>query len=364
MKKFTCPYCYGTHTIKTCDMKCSYNVPGKSDTCYGTVVKDNNKYIPDKNKESCMKCTQARKMIFCPVHGNEIPLKCTQIDGVPIALIGAKASGKSNYIAVLVREIRGKMCAAFSCSLDTTSNQETEDTYRRYYEGPLSKNEVVDATDKNRSVPPLIYPLTFNKSKKSVLLTFYDTAGENFNSNDSMDRMNQYIPNSKGIILLLDPLQVPDIRKKLAGKMTLPAQNAEATTILNRVVNVIRNIKNMGPNQKIDIPIALAFTKIDALEQFGIINPNDCLARESDHLSRGMYVKMEHDSTQFEMETILGQYVGTEMLAMLDNFKNWSIFGLSSLGSIPSDQGKIVAGDIKPRRVLDPLLWILAERDL
>lgn len=362
MKKFTCPYCYGEHTVKTCEMRCSYNVRGTKDTCYKGIVKDAKGNIPDKYKESCMKCTHARKSLFCPVHGNEIPMDCTHTDGAPIALIGAKASGKSNYIAVLIREIRNKMPMPYSCTLNTTANQETVDTYRDVYEYPLTNKRVVDATNTMDVVPPLIYPLAFNKTKKNVLLTFYDTAGENLDKSDRMDVMNQYIPNSKGIILLLDPLQVPAIRDQLVGKMKLPAQNSDTSEILSRVVSIIRNIKNLKPNQNIDIPIALAFTKIDALEQFGIIGPGDCLARESEHITRGAYVLSEHESTKYEMEGILGQYVGNEVLAMLENFKSWAIFGLSALGSIPDDKNNITAGDIRPRRVLDPLLWILAER--
>ncbi len=262
MKKFTCPYCYGEHTIKTCDIKCTYNVPGSNATCYKGVPKDSKNCIADKYKESCVnKCTHARKEIYCPVHGNEIPRDCTLTDGAPIALIGAKASGKSNYIAVLIRELEKKMVYPFGCTLNTAANEETVTTYRDVYESPLLRHEVVDTTDKQVAVPPLIYPLSFTKTKKNVILTFYDTAGENLDNPDRMDVMNQYIPNSKGIILLLDPLQVPSIRAQLAGKMKLPAQNSDTVQILNRVVTIIRNIKNMKPGQKIDIPIALPTPK-------------------------------------------------------------------------------------------------------
>ena len=364
MKKFTCPYCYGEHTVKTCVLKCSYNAPGTKDTCYKGIVKDAQKNIPDKYKESCMKCTHARKALHCPVLGKEIPLKCAQIAAFPIALIGAKASGKSNYIAVLINEIRKHMTSPLNCSLDITANQETVDTYRDVYASPFNegKAEAVDTTDKTVAVPPLIYPLSFNKSKKNVLLTFYDTAGENLDLVDRMDVMNQYIPNSKGIILLLDPLQVPGIRAQLDGKMKLPPKFSDPVAILSRVVGIIRNVKNINPKQKIDIPIALAFTKIDALEQFGIISPTDCLARESEHLSRGAYVASEHESTKYEMEGILGQFIGKEVMEMLENFKSWSIFGLTALGSIPNEQNVITTGEVRPRRVLDPLLWILAEK--
>jgi hypothetical protein len=245
-------------------------------------------------------------------------------------------------------------------------SEESKQFYNDFYYEPLFKaGRVVEATSQD-DVPPLIFPLRFmdhkNRITKVAAMTFYDTAGENLDLVDRMDVMNQYIPNSKGIILLLDPLQVPGIRAQLDGKMKLPPKFSDPVAILSRVVGIIRNVKNINPKQKIDIPIALAFTKIDALEQFGIISPTDCLARESEHLSRGAYVASEHESTKYEMEGILGQFIGKEVMEMLENFKSWSIFGLTALGSIPNEQNVITSGEVRPRRVLDPLLWILAEK--
>ena len=51
------------------------------------------------------------------------------------------------------------------------------------------------------------------------------------------------------------------------------------------------------------------------------------------------------------------------MLYLLDNFKKWALFGTSALGfSADADKNFISPKDINPKRVLDPLLWILSER--
>lgn len=364
MNKFVCPYCYGVHNVIECGLKCSFNLPNMNVSCIGGVVKDNNGYIPQISKAKCIKCKEGGgKHYFCPVLKNangdlvqEIPFEfITAGTSLPIALIGAKASGKSNYIAVLINEIRKKMIRSFDCSFPVGANESWR-YYKDYYFRPLFEDGyVVQATDAG-VIPPLIFSLNLKKNK--VALTFYDTAGENLDSSDDMEIFNRYIPNSKGIILLLDPLQVPSIRKKLQGKMPLPEINTDVVEILSRVITNIRNSKNI--KGVIPIPIALVFTKMDALEQFDIIPPDSCLREESEHLKRGAFVLSDFENTNLEMRAVLENWLDEEVIQLMKNFSKYSIFGLSALGAIPNGS-KISSEEIKPKRVLDPWLWILAE---
>ena len=108
MKKFTCPYCYGTHDVMTSTLKCSYNVPGSTKKCITNVVKDSQGNIPNRDKPRCLRCTAARKAVYCDVVKKEIPSDFLNGQNFSVALLGAKASGKSNYIGVLVNEIKKK----------------------------------------------------------------------------------------------------------------------------------------------------------------------------------------------------------------------------------------------------------------
>ena len=364
MKKFICPYCFEKHTINTCNVKCSYSTRESKATCYKNIEKDVNGYIPKKNIASCLNCQHARKMFFCPTTGREIPAECFLGDVMPIALIGAKGSGKSNYLAVLFSEIRKKMGISYNCDFNIATTPETLDTYQYVYEEPLFHlNRTVEATDNCNFIPPLICSMRFLKRKKNAVLTFYDTSGSNLCSEERIAVMNRYIACSAGIIFMIDPLQITDIREKLDGKIKLPPKTADVSELLGNVVKIIRNVNNMKPNQKIDIPIAIAITKLDVLERFGIIGLDNCLARESAHVSRGAYVLSENDSTRRELEAILDHCIDDEMLTILQNFKRCEIFGLSALGSTPDEWNKLT-GRVNPRRVLDPFLWILSEKGL
>jgi len=361
MNKFICPYCYGEHDLRTTSMKCSFNIQGQSGmTCVGNVQKEPGGFIPQKDKVRCTKCTAAKKIYFCDVVKKEIPREFLEDpNGFSVALVGAKASGKSNYIGVLIQEIKKKMVPRFNCSLSLTTSEESKMYYDRMYYKPLYENGVVvDATNKGAAIPPLIFPLRFwekKGAKSTAVLTFYDTAGENLDRDSDMLVNTRYIPNASGIILLLDPLQVPAIREKLQGKMPLPEQNTDTVEVLSRLVENIRSVKNI--RGKIKTPLALAFTKIDALAEFDILGEDSVLREESQHLHRGVFAQPDFESVNIEIRDMLGSFLGGEIEQMLKNFETYAFFGLSSLGGIP--QGRI---DIKPCRVLDPLLWLLAQR--
>ena len=362
MKKFTCPYCYGVHNIISSGLKCSYNVPGKTDKCIANVVKDKSGWIPVKDKGRCMKCKAARKSVFCSVLNKEIPSDFLNGQNFSVALLGAKASGKSNYIGVLVNEIKKKMTSSFNCTLSLAASEESKEYYDNHYYKPLFKHgRVVDATSQD-DIPPLIFPLRFLDSKnritKVAALSFYDTAGENLDSTDQMLITNQYISNANGIILLLDPLQIPSIRKKLEGKIPLPPENTDVTEVLSRIVQNIRDVKNIKGTIK--TPLALAFTKIDALEQFDILKEDSCLREESEHLKRGVFVKTDFESVNIEIRDLLENWLDSELIQLMKNFESCAFFGVSSLGGVPNGI-KLANDSILPRRVLDPLLWLLAK---
>lgn len=361
MAKFTCPYCYGTHTLNDCGMRCSYNVAGTDITCKKGLPKSEDGWIPQIYKKQCLSCKDARKRIYCPIVEKEIPTEFLSGESLPIALIGAKASGKSNYIGVLIDEIKRKMARTFNTTLSVSCDETSKRYYDQFYKEPLySYGEVVAATDAGE-IPPMIFPLRFMDKKDrithSATLTFYDTAGENLDNETSIDICNRYIPNSKGIILLVDPLQIPGVRKQLEGRMPLPNLNSDVTDVLSRVVESIRAVKNIKSGC-INIPLALAFTKLDALEQYDILPEDSILREHSRHVDIGAFSVSEFDACHKEMCDILENWFDADLLQLVKNFSKYAYFGVSALGSVPVNN---TVTEIKPKRVLDPLLWLLAE---
>lgn len=362
MKTFTCPYCYGKHDISTSPLECSYQLKGDRKACVANMSKDASGMVIDKNRIKCMKCTAARKVVKCEVTKEEIPSDYLQNESLSIALLGAQGVGKSIYIGVLINEIKKKMTASFNCTLSMCSSERSNKDYINKYYKPLFEEDIlVQATDVGE-LKPLIFPLRFLDKKNHITnvaaLSFYDTAGENLDSTAHMVINNKYIPNADGIILLLDPLQVPAIREKLNGKIPLPQQSTDVVEVLSRVVQNIRDVKNV--KGQIKTPLALAFTKIDALEKFDILKEDSCLKEESEHLRRGVFVQSDFESVNIEMQDLLENWLDAELVQQVKQFENYAFFGLTALGNVPNSNFTL-SSKVAPRRVLDPLLWILAQ---
>ena len=359
MAKFTCPYCYGLHNLDDCKMKCSYNIAGTDKKCKKNLPKEDDEWIPQMYKRQCLSCKEARKRIYCPTVGKEIPTEFLSGESLTISLVGAKASGKSNYIGVLIDEIKRKMARSFNTSLSVSCDETSKRFYDAYYKEPLSAGDVVAATDAGE-MPPMIFPLRFMDKKdrivNSAILTFYDTAGENLDNEDEMLIYNRYIPNSRGIIFLVDPLQITGIRKQLEGKMPLPNQHSDATEVLSRIVENIRNVRNIRGS--IDIPIALVFTKLDVLEKYNILPEDSIIREESRHLELGAFSSAEFSGCHIQMRDVLENWFDAELIQLVKNFSKYAYFGVSALGSNPINNR---VSEVQPKRVLDPLLWLLAE---
>jgi len=363
--KFTCPHCYAEHDIGDLRVKCS------SKKCKSGVRKYKDKHgntrIPRANYMTCFYCTETAQQFYCMEKDKEIPREFFEMKSLPIALLGAKASGKSNYIGVLINEINKKMTDPFNCSLSMTCSQESKQAYDDLYYRPLYEAGItVSATDAGVEVPPLIFPLRFMDTESRIVntavLTFYDTAGENLNDKSVMHKFNRYITNAHGIILLLDPLQVPNIRDKLTanGFKALPPQNTEIYDVLSIIIDVIRSVKNL--KGQIQIPLALVFTKIDVLEQYNILPEDSCLRGESEHIKHGAFMRSDFENTNIQMQDLIDNWLDAHLIGYIKQFEQYSFFGVSSLGGNPNGT-KFDSKGIRPRRVLDPLLWLLAEKN-
>ena len=365
--RFTCPYCYNEHTLEECKVLCSYNIAGNTTApCPNKVQRNPDSSVNPRDVRRCMNCNHASKTILCPHIQRAIPRDFLNEISLPIALFGAKATGKSNYIGVLIHEIRKKMSLRFNCSLAISADEESKNHYNQFYGEPLYEaHQVITATDAGET-PPLIFPLRFmdkkNNIKNIVTLTFYDTAGENLDSSNSMDVYNQYIANSKGIILLLDPLQVPSTRKVLQAKgVALPQKNTDIETVLSNIVEQIRRKTNIRGN--IDIPIALVFTKMDVLEKYGLIDDTMAIYDVSPHEKYGTFIKSHFESCQIDMDGLLGNFFegDGELTQGLKAFTKVGFFACSALGTAPDEFEQLPEEGPKPKNILDPLIWILAQ---
>ena len=235
--KFLCPRCFELQSLDSIEYICSNT--STISKCQHAIDRMP-QHPANPKKPVCEECGQPLVTKVCPKCGGELPLNIGTAKSYPIAIIGAKETGKSNYVAVLINQLKNDIGRAFNCALMACGDK-TLNRYRTEFYDPLYRHRTCVRGSDAGDVDPLIYSLIFQRKgglfKKAVndavSLTFFDTAGENLNSLASMQTFNRYLYHSSGIILLLDPLQLPAVRDELQGKIRLPEENTDVNTIIN-----------------------------------------------------------------------------------------------------------------------------------
>lgn len=317
----------------------------------------------------CPGCGMNSRDRICSHCHNMLPHYYGETENLMFAVIGAKETGKSHYIAVLIEYMINVLTGSFPFSAQA-ANDETSQRYKNDFKKYVyDQHVIIQATQSaniNRSVrEPLIYELKFhdekNRLKKTVTIAFFDTAGEDLDAEDTMSVVNKYIFNASGIILLLDPLQLTGVRSAVGTNVHLPAVNTEIETIVARTSRLIKKANNLKPNEKIGIPLAVAFTKLDAI--LPILPASSILRNTGSHYNLGMFDVTDAANVNDEMEALINQWAGHGFLSQVEtNFNTYSYFGLSALGCNP--QGTKQIDKVIPLRLEDPFLWLLWKHKL
>ena len=390
---FICPFCFERISLYDVKFRCANaptHCPPEVDDVYSRFHGVSSKIMPrvifpsapkgylgkaktlrPSRKINCSNCGFPTTNRICPYCHNNLPYTIGGFKDLIFAIIGAKETGKSHYMSVLISEIENRVGTSFNCTLQAVDDQ-TMHRYRESFYNPVfRKHETIQPTRSARADfsvrTPLVYSMRFikkglfnsNKIKNVTTISFFDTAGEDLDSEDTMSTENRYIYNSSGIIILLDPLQLPVIREKLFKGTPLPQENTEIDDIITRTANLIRKAKELKPNDFIDIPIAVAFSKMDAV--YTLIEPSSQVMQPNRH--NGSFDVRDFEDINTEMEAHVHEWAGGHLIQQLKgNFKDYAFFGLTALGCNPHGTQKIPK--LRPNRVEDPFLWLLTKHAL
>jgi hypothetical protein len=312
--------------------------------------------------------------------------------------IGVKNSGKSNYIGVLLHDLRERHGRELGFQLyaeqtfdakgaaPVNSERLYNERYGRYlFQGP--KPRVVpfspSAVQDQAIRVPLIYRIQFRRGLLPYLMrpggdfraveqVLFDTAGEDLQRLDTVDQYRRYLTYAAGIVFIADPLELPgfrdrlkpDIQERLAHPSgTTPglrtgaaADEMSSTTIVDHAIDLLHRRGNVPIDQKIPTPVAIAVSKCD-LFQYLTEGPGTSskLLQPSGHEDGFDLEDCERGS--HEMAEFLETWGGR---ALVDNirgrFESCCFFATASFGDIPEPTGEI--NNFTRRRVGDPLLWL------
>ena len=112
--KFLCPRCFELQSLDSIEYICSNT--STTSKCQHAIDRMP-QHPANAKKPVCEECGQPLVTKICPKCGGELPLNIGTAKSYPIAIIGAKETGKSNYVAVLINQLKNDIGRAFNCAL-------------------------------------------------------------------------------------------------------------------------------------------------------------------------------------------------------------------------------------------------------
>ena len=356
--KFTCPFC-----IREFDKsKVLYVCP----ECSNATTPGRFEREPIRCKTSgCNGFATLRK---CPYCGETIPKTALETPNLPFSIVGVSNSGKTNYITVMLHELGHSSGMKLALGHQT---KETLDHQNANYHLIYEEHATPGSTQSGESLPQIWYIRNLKKRHgndvPTYTFTIFDGAGEDHENNlDPSSTVCRYINASKAIILAIDPLVLSSIRRGGVvdhDVMTKSLGGTEGTTknavdVINSVADYIKTARGIKSTKMLDIPVAVVLTKFDTILNHDAFGPQATIREKSLTVKDGTIDMTEIKQVDAEIRDWLEQIGEVAFIDALDsNFKEYCFFGVSSYGAPPKDAYTLV-DEIRPHRVLDPILWL------
>lgn len=365
-EQFTCPYCISTYPkskiLYVCD-KCNQTVvPGKFELG-----------IPKCKSQSPNTCYGRATVRRCPYCSKDLQGAMLDCPNLPFSIVGVTSSGKTNYITVMLQELpRSSGLELTLAPLTKETQNHQQENYTTIYEGHTPP-KATEAIEKSDDMLAQIWSIKNSQRRNKILkrvptytFTIFDGAGENHRQNlTPNDPVCRYIAASEAVILMIDPLTIPAVRKGMVDATVLQnslgghkGKNENIEEILASLANYIKSAKGIGMGKMLNIPVAVVLSKFDViLENSSFAN---ALVKNRDSLvvQNGVFSFEEIQQISEEIRNWFEEIGETTLLNALDaNFTHYRFFGVSSYGAPPLGNNTL-PNEIKPHRVLDPILWL------
>lgn len=314
----------------------------------------------------CETCLRPVDTEACPDCHFQLPARWRDGRAVCIAAAGARATGKTVYIAVVAKFL-GVMAEAMNKPLRPVGS--TLEIYQRLYEPFLQRARDLPGatarvtTDNAPQIEPLIWSLgSINGVERYLVIR--DAAGEELEDSSRPQHLN-FFAHASLVLFLFDPTHVPEVREQLADHLsTAQRVGGDPATVLSNLMAI------MGKGHS---RLGLVLSKFDTMQAFA--NRNGSLwqpvmrnAGASFLRDRGPWetVYDDADGAQLDAEvrSMLMRLHATRIVLSVEQpppgmtFTE-RFFAVSALGFEPVGNN-VHAHGIAPFRVLDPIRWVLA----
>ncbi len=298
----------------------------------------------------------------CPVCHFAYPRGWRAGDAVTIAFSGARSTGKTVYLGVLVHFLSLAMQSrhrAFGYA-DEASRREF-DTYEKQLFEAQGLPAATGAAATQPNFMPMVIELGEHAGRQRYLVV-RDVAGEELEDGGVKEHLG-FFARADLVVFLFDPLRVPEIqaqvRDRIAARQVL---GGEPTAVLARVLEL------MGHRGR----LAICMSKFDIMHQlasvegsaYQAIMGNLGSAMRQDVGPLGTPSTGDQALLDAEVRSLLATAHAANLVNTVGAAEQRGVrcryFAVSALGNPPDARGVHPHG-IAPFRVLDPVLWVLQE---
>jgi len=223
--------------------------------------------------------------LACPHCHGEIPRALLELPTVPISIVGAPSSGKTNLLASglwRMSQLANDMGIDW---LDTDPRfNELIHTNQAslFLSGPTVQNIVLTKTDTGgdalyrpvtiagvvESAPrPAFYTAGRMSDSARVVVEVYDNAGEHFMHGQAaakFETSTRHLLRSSAIILVFDPLQHIKFRQRFApDRDGVGTNHQRQELVFSTVVSQLRRLRGLSAVEPIPVPVIVALSKAD-----------------------------------------------------------------------------------------------------
>ena len=307
----------------------------------------------------------------CPTCHYRLPVGWRTAHATCIAMAGARATGKTVYIAVLVKSLQ-LLGERLNCVVEPAT-AETELAYRELYEKPLYEERgILESTpaahtSNQHQREPLIFSLG-NWHGTRQFLVLRDVAGEDLeNPNNVHVQHMRFFAQADGVVFMFDPLKVESVRQQLHDLVPVQERvGGDPRSVLRTVLSIIGDAT---PN------LAVVLSKFDALQALQHVEgsewseimsqPGAAFSRDPS-LQYAPYNEIDGRLLHHEVRSLLDKLEAKSMVMAVDQphtgtAVNSRFFAASALGESPVGD-RLHHNGISPFRCLDPVRWVLAQR--
>lgn len=375
-----CPYCYELFAERAIEFRCTGRLGTggrRCDTAVDKVLESRGGsgaalppvFALDGRSASavCPQCRSETTTRVCPACHRQLPVHFGKVRSRLIALVGAKESGKTVFMTVLVHELMHQAGERLNASI-SGADDATRHDFAEKYEHPLYRGSRLLGTTNpagRTDRAPLVFRFTTERRRlrgsapQHTLLSFFDAAGEDLRSRQSVEENVRYLAAADGVVLLLDPLQMRGARG-LASAARLPSPGTvddDPASVLENITDLILAKGGRRATERIAKPLAVVFTKMDALtHDLKETSPLRRPAPEPAYFD-------DEDSLEVhtEIQRLLSRWEGSRIDQIVRmHYRDHRYFGVSALGETPTADNRVSPRGVRPYRVTDPFVWILS----